>query len=213
MTLADDVQKTVDAAAETVTGAGPASQAPAARTKRAWLLLAGKALLLLAALVPGNLAFLSGADAKADVADAKAETAYAVLRERVTYVDGQLAELRSDLADVRDLLKLLVAQRDALAAAASPALTAPPIDRPGYVGGRPAATSAAALPGSLGEDPDPEALSDQANLADLARMLDTATEEQRVLQARAYEAPPAPLPSLDKAVEVRAKAKAAGGMY
>jgi hypothetical protein len=208
MTIADDMQKAVDAAAETVVGAGPASQAPAARTKRAWLLLVGKALLLLAALVPGNLAFMSGADAKADVADAKAETAYAVLRERVTYVDGQLAELRSDLADVRDLLKLVVAQREARAAAASPALTAPPIDRPGYVGGRPAATSTAPLPGSLGEDPEVEALSDAANIADLARIMDTAGTEPWGLKTRAVEAPPAPLPSLDQAVQVRAQAKA-----
>jgi len=193
--------------------AGTPSQAPAARTTRGWILLATKVLAVVAALIPANLAYWGDAERKANVADAKAETAYAVLRERVTYVDGQLAELRSDLADVRDLLKLLVAQRDALVAAASPALTAPLIDRPGYVGGRPAATSVAALPGSLGDDPDPEALSDAANVADLARLLDTATEEQRVLKARAYEAPPAPLPSLDKAVQVRAKAKAAGEAY
>jgi len=187
--------------------AGTPSQAPAARTTRGWILLATKVLAVIAALIPANLAYWGDAEGKANVADAKAETAYAVLRERVTYVDGQLAELRGDLADVRDLLKLLVAQREALAAGVRPALTAPPIDRPGQVGGRPAAMSVAPLPGTIGDDPDLEALSDAANIADLARMMDT--EEPRVLKARAYEAPAAPLPSLDQAVQVRAKAQAA----
>jgi hypothetical protein len=182
-------------------------QPPAARTKREWILLATKVLAVIAAIIPANLAYWGDAEGKANVADAKAETAYAVLRERVTYVDGQLAELRSDLADVRDLLKLLVAQREALAAGVRPALTAPPIDRPGQVGGRPAAMSVAPLPGTIGDDPDLEALSDAANIADLARMMDT--EEPRGLKARAYEAPAAPLPSLDQAVQVRAKAQAA----
>jgi hypothetical protein len=200
MTTTDDVQQTVDAAAEAVAGTGTPSQAPAARTMRAWLLLAGKVVLLLAALVPGNLAFLSGADVKAAVADAKVEAAYAVLRERVTTLDGQLAEVRGDLADLRDLLKVLVAQRAAGPAAAT-------------VVGRHGETLRSAKPGRGPGAPDPEAVSDQAHAADLAQALSGDGASQGPIAEGVYvrTVMPAPaLPSLDQAVQARAQAKGVG---
>jgi hypothetical protein len=198
MTTVETVERAGAAVAEAVAGAATPSQAPAARTTREWIVLATKVLAVVAALIPANLAYWGDAEGKAAVADAKAETAYAVLRERVIQLDGQLGELRADLADVRALLTELVVQRESFAA--------PPVaGRHGEVlrAGR-AAGGGAAVPDEGA--PNPEAVSDMANIADLARSVDAAVA-QRVLQPRAVDQPPAPWPSLDQAVERQAQAK------